>query len=84
MRPNEAAAAAKGAVGADDGAVRRRGAECVILGEFEPAFAEQVLERAAEVAVIVRGDTDAARQRLGLERRVSLAADGGEDLVFEC
>src|SRR5262249_53194898 len=79
----DVAGAARGAAErVDDAAVRRGGAQGVVLCQLDASVAQQVLEGAAEVAVLVGGYAEPPGERLRLERRVALAADGGEDLLF--
>src|SRR5262249_19559770 len=83
VRADEAEAGRRPAVDADGGAVRRRGADGLVLAQLDAALADQVFERPAEVAVFPLRNAQLTGQRLRLDRLVVPPRDGGQDLVFE-
>ena len=83
VRPHVADAGSGAAKGPGDGAVRLAGPNGVVLAEFDTAVLEERTQGAAKVGVLGRRHVELAGQRLGLERRIALARNGGEDLIFE-
>ncbi len=83
VRPDVAGPRAGAAVGPRHRAVRRGGANGVVLADLDAPLLEQGAEAPPEVGVLRRGDAELAGQRLGFERLVALTADGGQDLFFE-
>src|SRR5262249_40364286 len=77
--PDVADACAGAAEGAGDGAVRRGGADGVVLADLDPAVGEQAAQGALELGVLRRGDAELARQGPGLERLVAAPLEEGED-----
>src|SRR5581483_1490368 len=83
LRADVAGSGSGAAKGTGDGAVRLGGAHRVILTHLDAAVFYKGTQGAAKVGVLRRRDAELARQRLGLERLVVLAADGAEDEVFK-
>src|SRR5262249_52443563 len=80
-RADEAVAGGGLVKGARDGARRLRGADRVVLAHHDAPLLEQLAQRSPEVGILVRRDSDLARQGLGLEWLIALPRHRGEDLL---
>ena len=79
VRPDEPVPGLRTAVDAGEGAVRVRGAECVVAAHREPPGADQFAHRLAELGVLLFREVESLEQRLRLDGDVALRGDGVED-----